>query len=300
MLLKIVEVVMNKNITKSIDDSISMNAVRVNNHNQEITDISSFSLRQTFFNSRECPYCGSHHVLSNGNYKGRKRYICKHCRKSYNDLTKTPFSGIHDLDKIMKYLNCMIKGDSIRKAASIVKISVATSFSWRHKLLNCLNQLPSPKLKNVKEIMELEIPYSHKGQRSILSDYQRNSKLSALFVCDRTGKLDSNSITLINRDKNPLLGRISEISNKHTDIICSTKFSNIFDLSRIKIKTSNSPFNQPYVIFQVVKFWQTWMKRFHGVASKYLNNYLHWFDFLDNSIYSENILSDFMQLLLKH
>jgi len=266
----------------------------------EKQDIATYSLNQTYINSRECPHCLSHRVVSKGNYKKRKRYLCRDCGKSYNDLTRTPFSGIHNLDKIKKYLNCLINGNSIRKAADIVEISVTTSFSWRHKLLNGLRRLPSPKMKNVKEVLELEMPYSHKGQRSRLSNVQRKSKVSAVFVCDRTGKLDSESVTYCNRESNPIFRRIQEISNSHTDIICSPNLANIIDIKDVNIKTTHSSYSQPHLVQQTVNTWQAWMKRFHGVATKYIANYLHWFDYLDNTQFRIDNIPDFVQLLLKH
>jgi len=283
-----------------VEELISLRLNETDKHNWSKQSISAFSLKQTYINSRECPHCGSHNVVSKGNYKDRKRYQCRDCGKSYNDLTKTPFSGIHNLDKIKKYLNCLISGDSIRKAADIVEISVTTSFSWRHKLLNGLSRLPSPKMKNVKEMLELEIPYSHKGQRSTLSKNQRKSKLSAVFVCDRTGKLDSDSIAYSKRDTNPIFNRINEISNKHTDIICSPKLINIINSLNINIKTTQSSYTKPYLINQTVSSWIAWMKRFHGVASKYLSNYLHWFDYLDNTLFNQDDIAAFVQLQLNH
>lgn len=283
-----------------VEKLISLRLNETFKHNWQKQSISAFSLKQTYINSRECPHCGSHKVVSKGDYKDRKRYQCQECGKSYNDLTKTPFSGIHDLDKIKKYLICLISGDSIRKAAEHVEISVTTSFSWRHKLLNGLSRLPSPKMKNVKEMLELEIPYSHKGQRSKLSTRQRHSKVSAVFVCDRTGKLDSDSITYSQRDTNPIFKRISEISNEHTDIICSPKFANIIKPFEMNIKSTYSPYSQPNLINQTVTIWQAWMKRFHGVATKYLSNYLHWFDYLDNTLFNQDDIADFVQLQLNH
>jgi len=283
-----------------ISEKISLEAAGIDLHNNPIDNISAFSLNQTYINSRECPHCGSHDVLSNGNYKKRKRYLCKDCGKSYNDLTKTPFSGIHNLNKIMSYLNSMISGDSIRKAALTVNISVSTSFNWRHKLLNGLNQLPAPRMKNVKEIVELEVPYSHKGQKSKPTELKRKSTLSALFVCDRTGRLDSDSVTYSNRENNPLLARIRETSNEHTDLICSTNFNNINDFSEVNIKANHSAYSQPTLINQIISLWHTWMKRFRGVASKYLSNYLHWFDYLDNSLSNSDRAQDLLRLLLKH
>jgi len=181
-----------------------------------------------------------------------------------------------------------------------VEISSTTSFRWRHKLLNGLNQLPSPKMKNVKEMLELEIPYSHKGQRTQLSDFQRRSKVSAVFVCDRTGKLDSDSIAFPKRASNPIFNRIKEISNEHTDVICSPKLNNIITNLNINVKSAHSSYTKPQIINQTVSTWQVWMKRFHGVASKYLSNYLHWFDYLDNTLFQQDEIANFIQLELKH
>jgi len=283
-----------------LEQLISIKLNQTDKRNWQKDSISAFSLKQTYINSRECPHCGSHSVVSKGNYKARKRYQCRACGKSYNDLTKTPFSGIHDLDKIKKYLNCLVSGDSIRKAADIVEISVTTSFNWRHKLLNGLSRLPSPKMKNVKEILELEIPYSHKGQRSRLSSALRRSNVSAVFVCDRTGKLDSDSIAYSQRAMNPIFNRINNISNEHTDLICSPNFANILNPTKINIKTTHSSYTNPNIITQTVAIWQAWMQRFHGVATKYLSNYLHWFDYLDNTLFNQDVISAFVKLQLNH
>lgn len=272
----------------------------LNKSNWDALDISSFSLAQTYINSRECPFCSSHNVVSKGNYKGRKRYQCRNCGKSFNDLTNTPFSGIHNLDKLKKYLNCLISGYSIRKAATIVGVSVTTSFFWRHRLLDGLKKLPSPKMKNVKEMLEIDIPYSQKGQRTRLSESKMKAKVSVVFICDRNGKLDSDSISFPQRDKNPLFKRIAEITNEHSDFICSPKFlNNMFPLET-KIKSSNSNYTKPIIINQIEENWKIWMQRFHGVATKYLSNYLHWFDYLDNTLLSSNKSSNFVQLLLRH
>jgi transposase-like protein len=102
----------------------------------EIYDIEENSLVQTYLNGRLCPHCKSRHVVSNGNYKGRKKYKCKDCGKNFNDLTKTPFSGIHKLDKMKIYIDCMIKGYSIKRSAAQTGIAESTAFEWRHKILS--------------------------------------------------------------------------------------------------------------------------------------------------------------------
>jgi len=277
-------------------------AILTKNYTQflQTLNISSFSLYQTYINSRECPHCGSHRVVSKGNYKERKRYLCRHCGKSFNNLTKTPFSGIHNLEKVEQYLSCMVNGDSIRKAADIVEVSVTTSFHWRHKLLSALNNLPSPRMKNVKEIMELKLPYSNKGSKLSISKKLRNSKVSALFVCDRTGKLDSDSIAYSKRNVNPVIKRISQTSNQHSEIICDSKMRdiNLQNIPLIKVNSNNTLYANSDIILDKVENWKDWMKRFKGVATKYLHNYLHWYDFLDNSSMKSDKISSLVQLIL--
>lgn len=39
-----------------------------------------------------CPHCESTSVVKNGKLKGKQRYICRSCKKSFNDLTKSALS----------------------------------------------------------------------------------------------------------------------------------------------------------------------------------------------------------------
>ena len=42
----------------------------------------------------ECPNCTNSKIVGHGSYKGRSRYMCKSCNKSFNDYTGTAISGI--------------------------------------------------------------------------------------------------------------------------------------------------------------------------------------------------------------
>jgi transposase-like protein len=291
--------IMSRKTVNSIAELISFRRKQIESIDWNKLDIAAFSLQQTNINGRECPHCGSHHVVSKGNYKKRKRYQCRGCGKSYNDLTNTPFSGIHDLEKIKKYLICMIEGCSIRKAARICGISVPTSFDWRHRLLDIFKSLPSPRLKNVLELAEIQMDYSHKGQRTKLTQKLRDTKISIVMTSDRNGLMDSDVIALEHRQQNPIFHRIARITDSHTDLIASPQFLNDYDFtSEINIKSQNSPYSSPKTIHLITTAFQQWMKRFHGVATKYLSNYLHWFDLLDNIIFSNNHNTDSTRSLI--
>lgn len=60
----------------------------------------------------------------------------------------------------------MLNGYSIRKSAEIVKINIATSFYWRHKILNCINEfLAIGSVDGVVETDEVFFAYSYKGTK---------------------------------------------------------------------------------------------------------------------------------------
>ena len=65
-----------------------------------------------------CPYCQGVDIVGHGNYKGRKRYKCKICAKTFNDLTGTSVSCIHKTDEWKSYLHCIADNLTLREAAN--------------------------------------------------------------------------------------------------------------------------------------------------------------------------------------
>ncbi|KAA6300036.1 MAG: hypothetical protein EZS26_003826, partial [Candidatus Ordinivivax streblomastigis] len=51
-----------------------------------------------------CPHCSGGDMYGHGTYKGRRRYRCKSCQKSFNDFTGTAVSGIKKTEKFEEYL----------------------------------------------------------------------------------------------------------------------------------------------------------------------------------------------------
>jgi transposase-like protein len=251
-------------------------------HISKTLNIEHLSVIQSYINGKTCPHCNSKQIIKKGKYKSRRRYLCKECQKYFNDLTGTPFDGIHDLVKLRKYLQCMIEGDSIRKAARKVSISITTSFAWRHKLLDKMKTLSPPNTKNTIELEEIKIPYSAKGQRTSVSKELQNTNVSIIFSADRHGKVDSESILYPKRRENEIFERIDFRHN----LVVSNR--GVFDkINNRNIKSQSikkSQHKKRHFVLKEVNRWNNWMKRFYGVATKYLNNYLHWFDFLENSI----------------
>jgi transposase-like protein len=275
-----------------------ISSIILNNTQNKITlSIEQQSIIQTHLNGRQCPHCKSSHVVSIGNYKNRKRYHCKACNKYYNDMTKTPFGGLHKLNKVKKYIECMINGYSIRKSASIVGISVTTSFKWRHRLLDKIKKLPSPKMKDAIELEEIKLPFSAKGQRKTASKQQIKSSVSLVFASDRKGILDSDCNYYSHRISNPLFTRLKTQTTSNSQFFHSSK--TVFAAIDYISNNHNIAQENNYIKYEIMK-WNCWFQRFHGVATKYLSNYLHWFNLLENCISKPNKVDSFTNVLLHH
>jgi transposase-like protein len=88
-----------------------------------------------------CPHCSGQDIYGHGTYKGRRRYRCKSCKKSFNDFTGTAVSGIKKTEKFEEYLNLMVESLIIRKASACLGVNMKTVFDWRHKILSSLSAL---------------------------------------------------------------------------------------------------------------------------------------------------------------
>jgi transposase-like protein len=71
----------------------------------------------------ECPHCTSEHVIRFGKHKGRQRYRCKSCNKTFTYTTNTFLYRTRKSDEWIVFIDCMFKGYSLRKAAEIIGVT---------------------------------------------------------------------------------------------------------------------------------------------------------------------------------
>ena len=113
----------------------------------------------------ECPRCHSVEFVKNGTRKGVQRYKCKDCNTAFNDLSNSFLSRTHKaFDTWKVYVNCIIEGLPLRKAAKQCSISLSTAFYWCHKLLNIVSSYVNRiKLNGVIESDDTFFSVSMKG-----------------------------------------------------------------------------------------------------------------------------------------
>lgn len=268
-------------------------------------------MESRFSRGKICPHCNSNTISKNGKYNGKQRYICKSCGKTFNDFTHSAiYMSKKPLDKWLEYAKCMINGYSIRKCAEVVGINIATSFFWRHKLLDAIRLfIGIGSVKGIVEADELFLTESFKGNHKNSKSFKlprtarkrgektENKDVSREHICvataiDRqgniimellckgqmtykelqrlyTGRIEDNSILCIDSDKRNT-SFATDVSLEYKPIKRDSHRKGIYHMQHISSLRS--------------KF-KKWIYKFHGVATKYLNNYIYWFKWLQ---YYEN------------
>ena len=105
-----------------------------------------------------------------GTASGMRRYKCKSaaCKRTFNALTGTPLAQLHRRDAWMDYARALVDGVSLRKAAKRTKISLDTSFRWRHRFLKAAKEVQPAKVEGIVEADETFFLTSAKGSENWL------------------------------------------------------------------------------------------------------------------------------------
>ena len=270
--------------------------------------IEEFVTKERFANGRVCPVCGATHVVRNGKRKdGTQKYICKDCGKSFVITTNSIVSGTRkDLNVWIKYVDCMLNGFSVRKAAEECGIHRNTAFAWRHKILDALQNMANDViLDGIVEADENFFTISYKGNHKKSKKFtmprephkRGNSThvrgLSSEKVCvpcavNRSGMSIakvSNTGRVSTKDLHEIYdGRIDPSATLVTDKMNSyVRFSNANGIELVQLKTGKAK-KGIYNIQHINSYHsqlKRFMKGFNGVSTKYLNNYLVWHNFVN-------------------
>lgn len=243
-----------------------------------------------------CPYCHSKNIIKNGKYKEKQRYICKTCRKNFNDFTCSPLSMIHFAEKWPLFMKETINGMSLRRAAKVLGVSYVTLFYWRHKLLIALRQASFGSLGNLIESDDTILAYSEKGKKSIVERdpkkrgerciFSSEKKVIVLMVSDHSKNLIVKATLLNKFNCQYINSAIGDLVNKET-VFCSNlkaqycSFARIKKLKHYRLLNLDKRFNYNLETARNhIKNLKEWLRIFKGVASKYLNSYLALFKFL--------------------
>lgn len=249
-----------------------------------------------------CPHCGSEGIIKNGSANGLQRYKCRCCRRSFNALTGTPLARLRQKPKWLVQAEVLRDGATITQASKRLKVARSTAFRWRHRFLALPKTVQAPSLAGIAEADEAFFLHSRKGQRDLDRPPRRRGGRAAkrglskeqvpvLVARDRSGA--TANIVLAADGKADLVAALKPLLP--TDTILCTDGSSVLAAAVKEIGVTHRPVNVSagqrvlagvYHIQNVNAYdsrLKNWIRRFHGVATKYLDSYLGWFRTLDRS-----------------
>lgn len=248
-----------------------------------------------------CVHCGHDGLAAWGSYRNRARYRCRACGKTFNTLTGTPFAHAKRSPLWPDFARCHLLGYSVRKTAKVMGVHPATAFRWRHRLMNAIRRLTPEVLAGVVEADETYFRHSRKGQRDLRNPRKRGQpakkrglskgQVAVLTARDREGR----TVARVAGRGKPTSAAIADVltpSVRAGSTLC-TDGADGYRRFCAGAGVAHQPVgNVPgtrvvggvYHIQHINAYHRRlkqWMRRFNGVATKYLDNYLRWHVFVE-------------------
>jgi len=247
-----------------------------------------------FAEKPRCPHCKGFEVKKWGTANRLKRYRCKACKATFNALSGTALAHLHKRNLWSGHAQALAEGVSLRKAAARLNIHLETAFRWRHRFLKAPKALKPKALEGTVEADETYFLYSEKGSRKLKRPARKrggkaskrglsSEQVPVLIARDRTkatvdGILPDRSMVSISAVLSPLIAKTAVLVCDAAAAYCA--FAAQENLAHVTINLSAGERVKGVYHIQNVNNYDSrlkgWMRRFNGVATKYLDSYLGW------------------------
>ena len=248
---------------------------------------------------RGCPHCGTSGAVKRGSANGLRRYRCTACSKSFNALTGTSLTGtslarLRHKERWLEFSQALTEGDTVRASAGRCAVAVGTAFRWRHRFLQTLKTATAP-LRGIVEADEAFVLDSRKGDRQLDRPARKrggkatkrglsHEQVPILGAADRRGTtlsavLPEVSAKAIQAVLEPALAKDARLVTDGAavyprcaaDLGVSHEALNQSAGERVRGDLHIQTVNNRH---QRIK---AFLAPFRGIATKYLPNYLRWF-----------------------
>jgi transposase-like protein len=246
-----------------------------------------------------CPHCESPEAAPWGHAHGFHRYRCRVCGKTFNRLTGTPMARLRRKDAWLDYAEAMADGLSVRRAAEAALVDIKTAFRWRHRFLAMPAWDFPASLEGIVEADETFFLESFKGRRLLPRPARKRGgvakqrglsreQIPVLTIRDRSGMTVDQVISGIGAKQ---IGPVLLPVLPKDAILCSDG-SRAYKVLAAKHHLAHQSVcskgaDRVKGVFHIQNVngyhsrLKTWMRRFNGVATAYLQNYLGWRRMLD-------------------
>jgi transposase-like protein len=250
----------------------------------------------------DCPHCGGDHVIGWGSAAGLPRWRCKGCGRTFNPLSQTSLARLRKRDRWAAFVRSMEMGETLEEAAERCGIHRNTAHRWRHRFLR-QPQRTRERISGIAEADETFVLRSAKGQPRIRKQWRRKPRRRGGHARFR-GRSHEHVRVFVARDRGGStlervyrrfdarrLRRLLEDSLAPDAILCTDGLGTYRALARDLgvrhepvINAREGRVREVFHIQNVNSYhsrWKSWMRRFRGVSTLYLRNYLAWFRTLD-------------------
>lgn len=245
---------------------------------------------------RLCPSCGPSKIYRHGQVDGLQRFRCVACGLTFNRLTGTPLAHLRLKSRWIAYLGSVLNSTTVRTAAHETQVHRNTSFRWRHRFLDLARHDRPGLLSGIAEADELFILESEKGSRTLTRPPRKHGG-----VATKRGISNEQVCVLVARDRqgqtHDFVTGNGPVSKRHLrqhllpvlerDVLLVTDanaayrhFARETGITHEAVNLSAGERVRGALHVQNVNAYhrrlREWLVRFHGVATRYLPNYLGW------------------------
>ncbi|AWL04079.1 IS1595 family transposase [Massilia oculi] len=249
---------------------------------------------------RCCPDCGCERCHHHGQANDLQRFRCRACGRTFNDLTGTPLARLRHKDKWLDYLDTMLDSRTVRSAAKRVGVHPNTTFRWRHRFLDRVKDDRPERLAGIVEADEMFLLESQKGARKLHRPPRKRGGRAALrgisrhldcilVARDRSGQtidaVTGRGALKVTQLIKHLLPKLDSQALLVTDANAAYRaFAQVHGIAHQAVNLSagervrsgvEGAIHVQHVNAYHRRF-KEWLARFHGVASRWLPNYLGW------------------------
>jgi transposase-like protein len=253
-------------------------------------------IESSFDGKKACPHCHGVKLYRFGVVSGLQRYRCRNCKKTFNALTKSPLARLRNKRQWLNYLETMVQSRTVRQSAADTKVHRNTSFRWRHRFLTGSSQDRPTRLHGITEVDETHLLESDKGNKKLPRKPRKrggtaskpgisNEQVCVLVARDRSGQTVDFVIGTGALNKRQLSDSLKPVLDADVLLVSDANptYSAFCQSEGISHEVVNLSKGQrvkgAYHVQNVNAYhrrFKQWLDRFHGVATRYLANYLGW------------------------
>ena len=234
--------------------------------------------------------------MSRGKARGRRRYRCKACGKTFDALTGTALSGLHHKERWLAFGASLGEGETIREAAERCGIAPST-VSHGATGRRCARRQVG--LAGIVEADETFVLESRKGERKLDRKPRRRGgkarkrglsreQVPVLVAADRAGATLSQTLPALNAKSvkealEPVVARDALLVSDANR--CYPPVAAALDIPHESINGAAGERVRGALHIQTVNSRHSqikgFLRGFRGIATKYLDSYLRWFHLIE-------------------